>query len=125
MRRLVVGLLQQPPGIGDGRPTETSDFAEQWVADLERLGARIVEARVPGATANTRPQFLHEAKKSHAATFPKRADEYSDVMREKLEAAQKADPGEVAAARAGAKTRNFQISFLFSFLTETLCLTRF
>ncbi len=33
-----------------------------------------------------------------AATFPKRADEYSDVMREKLEATLKLDPGEVAAA---------------------------
>src|SRR5918994_1754122 len=36
---LTVGLLRQPPGIGDGRETETetSDVAEAWVADLERL----------------------------------------------------------------------------------------
>jgi uroporphyrinogen-III synthase len=39
---LNVGLLRQPPGIGDGRETETSDAAERWVADLERLGARVV-----------------------------------------------------------------------------------
>ena len=56
LRGLVVGLLRQPPGIGDGRPTETSDLAEQWVADLQRLGARVVEASVPEPTANTRPQ---------------------------------------------------------------------
>ncbi len=95
---LTVGLLRQPPGIGDGRVTETSDAAEAWVADLERLGARVVEARVPEPTANTWPQFQHEAARSHAATFPSRADEYSDVMRVKLEAAQRAKPEEVAAA---------------------------
>ena len=97
---LTVGLLRQPPGIGDGRPTETSDLAETWVADLERLGARVVEARFPDATANTWPQFLHEAKESHAATFPSRADEYGDVMRAKLETASRVDPDEVAAAYA-------------------------
>ena len=96
--RLTVGLLRQPPGIGDGRETETSDAAEAWVADLERLGARVVEARVPEPSANTWPQFQHEALRSHAATFPSRADEYSDVMRKKLEAAQRATPEEIAAA---------------------------
>ena len=95
---LTVGLLRQPPGIGDGRETETSDAAEAWVADLERLGARVVESRVPEPSANTWPQFQHEALESHAATFPSRADEYSEVMRIKLEAAQRATPGEIAAA---------------------------
>jgi aspartyl-tRNA(Asn)/glutamyl-tRNA(Gln) amidotransferase subunit A len=95
---LRVGLLRQPPGIGDGRVTETSDAAEAWVADLERLGAQVVEARVPEPTTNTWPQFQHEAARSHAATFPSRADEYGDVMRTKLEAAQRAKPDEVAAA---------------------------
>jgi aspartyl-tRNA(Asn)/glutamyl-tRNA(Gln) amidotransferase subunit A len=98
LRGLVVGLLRQPPELGDGRPTETSDLAEQWVADLERLGAKVVEARVPDATADTRPQFLHEAKQSHAATFPSRRGEYSDLVREKLEAALHVDSGQVAAA---------------------------
>jgi aspartyl-tRNA(Asn)/glutamyl-tRNA(Gln) amidotransferase subunit A len=95
---LTVGLLRQPPGIGDGRETETSDAAEAWVADLERLGARIVEARVPEPSANTWPQFQHEALQSHAATFPSRADEYGEVMRFKLEAAQRATADEIAAA---------------------------
>ena len=57
---LTVGLMRQPPGIGDGRVTETSDAAEAWAADLERLGARIVEeARVPEPASNTWPQFQH------------------------------------------------------------------
>ena len=95
---LTVGLMRQPPGIGDGRVTETSDAAEAWVADLERLGARVVEAGVPDPTANTWPQFLHETAQSHAATFPSRADEYGDLMRTKLEAAQRVQPDDVAAA---------------------------
>jgi aspartyl-tRNA(Asn)/glutamyl-tRNA(Gln) amidotransferase subunit A len=95
---LTVGLLRQPPEIGDGRTTETSDAAEAWVGDLERLGARVVEARLPDASANTWPQFQHEAKQSHAATFPSRADEYGDVMQIKLEAAHRVGAGEVEAA---------------------------
>jgi aspartyl-tRNA(Asn)/glutamyl-tRNA(Gln) amidotransferase subunit A len=95
---LVVGLLRQPPGIGDGRGLETSDAAEACVADLERLGGRVVESRVPDPSANTWPQFQHEALVSHAATFPSRADEYGEVMRIKLEAAQRATPEEIEAA---------------------------
>jgi aspartyl-tRNA(Asn)/glutamyl-tRNA(Gln) amidotransferase subunit A len=95
---LTVGLLRQPPGIGDGRETERSDAAEAWVADLGRLGARMVEARVPEPSANTWPQFQHEALQSHAATFPSRADEYGVLMRKKLEAAQRATPEEIQAA---------------------------
>jgi aspartyl-tRNA(Asn)/glutamyl-tRNA(Gln) amidotransferase subunit A len=95
---MTVGLLRQPPGIGDGRKTETSAAAEAWVADLERLGARVVEARVPEPSANTWPQFQHEALRSHAATFPSRADEYGEIMRTKLEAAQRTTPDEIEAA---------------------------
>jgi aspartyl-tRNA(Asn)/glutamyl-tRNA(Gln) amidotransferase subunit A len=95
---LTVGLLRQPPGIGDGREIETSYAAEAWVGDLERLGAQVVEARVPEPSANTWPQFQHEALQSHAATFPSRAEEYGDVMRIKLEAAQRATADEIEAA---------------------------
>lgn len=95
---LVVGLMRQPPGIGDRRETERSDAAEAWVGDLERLGARVVEAGVPEPSASTWPQFQHEARQAHAATFPSRADEYTDVMRTKLEAAQHVRPDEVEAA---------------------------
>jgi aspartyl-tRNA(Asn)/glutamyl-tRNA(Gln) amidotransferase subunit A len=95
---LTVGLLRQPPGIGDGRETEHSDAGEAWVDDLERLGARVVESRVPEPSANTWPQFQHEALRSHAATFPSRADEYGELMQKKLSAAQRASPDEIAAA---------------------------
>jgi Asp-tRNA(Asn)/Glu-tRNA(Gln) amidotransferase A subunit family amidase len=106
---LTVGLLRQPPEIGDGRETERSDAAETWVADLERLGARVVEASVPGATANTWPQFQHEALRSHAATFPSRAGEYGDVMRTKLDAAARVGAEEVDAAyRALEEWRRFE-----------------
>ena len=95
---LTVGLLRQPPGIGDGRETERSDAAEDWVADLERLGARVVEARVPEPSASTWPQFQHEALLSHAATYPSRADEYGVLMQKKLGAALRAKPEDVEAA---------------------------
>jgi aspartyl-tRNA(Asn)/glutamyl-tRNA(Gln) amidotransferase subunit A len=95
---LTVGLLRQPPGIGDGRELEASDAADAWVSDLERLGARVVEARIPEPSANTWPQFQHEALQSHAATFPSRADEYGEIMRIKLDAAQRATPEAIADA---------------------------
>ena len=67
------------------------------------------EARVPDATADTWPLFQHEAARSHAATFPSRADEYGRVMRTKLEAAQRARPDAVdAAARAVDEWRRFR-----------------
>jgi len=106
---LTIGLLRQPPGIGDGRETERSDAAEAWVGDLERLGARVVETRIPDATANTWPQFQHEALQSHAATFPSRADEYGELMQKKLRAAQRATAEDIDAAyRAIEEWRRFE-----------------
>jgi aspartyl-tRNA(Asn)/glutamyl-tRNA(Gln) amidotransferase subunit A len=87
---LTVGLLRRAPYLGDGRETEASDAAEQWVPQLERLGARVVEAAIPPAPADTWPVFQHEALRSHAATFPGRAEEYGRAVRTKLEAAQRA-----------------------------------
>jgi len=89
---LVVGLLRRAPNIGDGRETERSDAVDEWAGRLEALGARVVEAEIPGPSADTWPVFLHEAARSHAATFPSRADEYGSVIRVKLEAAQRVDP---------------------------------
>jgi aspartyl-tRNA(Asn)/glutamyl-tRNA(Gln) amidotransferase subunit A len=68
-----------------------SDAAEAWVARLESLGARVVEAEMPGPPADTWPVFQHEAARSHAATFPARADEYGNAIRAKLEAASRVD----------------------------------
>ena len=95
---LTVGLVRQPPGIGDGRSMETDDAAEEWVAELEGLGAHVVETRLPDASANTWPQFQHEAARAHTATFPSREDEYSHPMRKKLEAAQRVSDDDIAAA---------------------------
>jgi aspartyl-tRNA(Asn)/glutamyl-tRNA(Gln) amidotransferase subunit A len=89
---LVVGLLRRAPVLGDGRKTEASDAADAWVGRLEELGARVVEADIPGPPADTWPVFLHEAARSHAATFPSRAEEYGAAIRIKLEAAQRVDP---------------------------------
>jgi Asp-tRNA(Asn)/Glu-tRNA(Gln) amidotransferase A subunit family amidase len=106
---LTVGLLRQPPTVGDGRATEPTDLAEGWVADLQRLGARVVEARIPEPSESTWPVFNHEALVSHKATFPSRADEYSDVCRTKLEAATRTTAEEVEAAyRALEEWRRFE-----------------
>lgn len=106
---VTVGLLRQPPMVGDGRETEPSDLAEGWASDLARLGARVVEARVPDPSANTWPLFNHEALQSHRATFPSRAAEYSDVCRTKLEIALRTTADEVEQAyRALEEWRRFE-----------------
>ncbi len=97
---LTIGLLRQAPDLADGRETEASDAAEAWAADLERLGARVVESSIPGADADIWPLFLHEAARSHRETFPARADEYADTIRPKLEAAQRVAAGDVRRAYA-------------------------
>jgi len=95
---LTVGLLRRAPDLADGRETETSNAADVWVADLERLGARVVESVIPAARADMWPLFLYEAAWSHRATFPARADEYASTIRPKLEAAQRVAPDDVADA---------------------------
>ena len=95
---LTVGLLRRAPAVGGPHVPEPSDLAEQWVADLERLGARVVEREIPEAGANTWPMFDHEAATSHRETFPSRADEYGYTIRPKLERAQDVQPTDVEAA---------------------------
>jgi aspartyl-tRNA(Asn)/glutamyl-tRNA(Gln) amidotransferase subunit A len=98
LEELTVGLLRTPPELADGREVESSDLAETWVTELERLGARVVEAQIPGPSANPWPQFGHEALRSHAATFPSRADEYGYVVRKKLDAALRETPEAIETA---------------------------
>jgi hypothetical protein len=86
-----VGLLRRAPSLADGRETEASDAAESWSGRLESLGARVVEAGMPGPAADTWPVFLHEAARSHVETFPSRADEYGQAIRTKLETARRVD----------------------------------
>ena len=95
---LTIGLLRQPPTLGDGSTAATSDLAETWAADLQQLGAHVVEARLPEPSANAWPIFGYEALQSHRATFPSRADEYTDLCRTKLEAARATTAEEAAEA---------------------------
>jgi aspartyl-tRNA(Asn)/glutamyl-tRNA(Gln) amidotransferase subunit A len=95
---LTVGLLTRPPSVG-GPPAAENRSAEQYVGQLEELGARVVEAAIPEPPADTWPLFFHEAAESHRATFPSRADEYGDNVRAKLEQAQTIDPADADRAR--------------------------
>jgi aspartyl-tRNA(Asn)/glutamyl-tRNA(Gln) amidotransferase subunit A len=95
---LTVGLLRRAPAVGGSYVPEPTDLAEQWVPDLERLGASVIEADIPEPTANLWPLFDHEAAQSHRTTFPSRADDYGFTIRPKLERAQEVDPDEVEAA---------------------------
>ena len=95
---LTIGVLTRPPSVGDGNRPERNLAAEAYVGRLEQLGARCIAAEIPEPEANTWPVFFHEAKQSHRATFPARADEYGDNVRRKLELAQAVDMDEVGAA---------------------------
>ncbi len=95
---LVVGLLTRPPSVG-GPALPENRAAEQYVARLEELGARVVAASIPEPPGDTWPLFFHEAATAHRATFPERADEYGTNVRAKLELAQELDPAEVDRAR--------------------------
>jgi aspartyl-tRNA(Asn)/glutamyl-tRNA(Gln) amidotransferase subunit A len=106
---LTIGLLTRPPSVGDGTEPPESLAAEEWVGRLEELGARVVRAAIPEPEANTWPLFFHEAARSHAATFPSRADEYSENVRTKLELAQRVGADEVAGAyRALERWRGYE-----------------
>jgi len=94
---MTIGLLRTAPTVGGYQP-ERSDLAEQWVGDLERLGARVVEAELPEPESNTWPLFEHEAIASHRETFPSRADEYGPTVRPKLESALRVQPEDVERA---------------------------
>jgi aspartyl-tRNA(Asn)/glutamyl-tRNA(Gln) amidotransferase subunit A len=98
LRGMTIGLLTRPPSVG-GPSAEENRSAEQYVARLEQLGARVVEASIPEPPSDTWPLFFHEAAESHRATFPSRADEYGDNVRAKLEHAQTIDPAEAERAR--------------------------
>lgn len=105
---LRIGLLIEPPSVG-GPALPGNDAAAAYVERLEALGAVIVEARIPEPEADTWPLFFGEARASHAATFPARADEYGENVRTKLELAQDVEPGDVAAARrAVARWRTYE-----------------
>jgi aspartyl-tRNA(Asn)/glutamyl-tRNA(Gln) amidotransferase subunit A len=89
---LTVGLVRAAPVVGDGPTVPDTLAAEAYAADLQRLGARVVEAHIPDPAANLWPVFYAEAQISHRETFPDRAADYGENCRVKLEAAQAIDP---------------------------------
>jgi aspartyl-tRNA(Asn)/glutamyl-tRNA(Gln) amidotransferase subunit A len=95
LRGLTVGLMRAAPNLADGRETERSDAVDEWAGRLEQLGATAVEAAIPGPACDTWPVFQHEAARSHAGTFPSRADEYGRAIRKKLDAAVRVSPDAV------------------------------
>jgi aspartyl-tRNA(Asn)/glutamyl-tRNA(Gln) amidotransferase subunit A len=95
---LTIGLLTRPPSVGGPAAAENRS-AEQYVEQLEALGARVVETTIPEPPDDTWPLFFREAAQSHRATFPALADEYGDNVRAKLEHAQKFDPADAERAR--------------------------
>ena len=98
------GRAADAAAVGRRSRAAENRAAEQYVARLEALGARVVEASIPEPPDDTWPLFFHEAAESHRATFPARADEYGDNVRAKLEHAQTIDPDDVdaRASRCGA-----------------------
>ena len=103
-----VGILTRPPRLA-GEPVEENPAAEQYVGELERLGAVVRPSRLPDPPADPWPLFFHEAARSHRATFPSRADEYGENCRSKLELAQRVEPEAVATAyRAIADWRRYE-----------------
>jgi Asp-tRNA(Asn)/Glu-tRNA(Gln) amidotransferase A subunit family amidase len=97
---LTVGLLTTPPSVsGAAAPGTENRAAEQYVGRLEELGARVVETAIPDAPDDTWPYFFYEARESHRATFPPRADEYGDNVRGKLELAHTVPDDDIARAR--------------------------
>ena len=109
LRRSTVGLITRPPSVGDGNRPAENPAAEEYVAELERLGARVVPAEIPEPEANTWPLFFHEARESHRATFPSRAEDYGDNVRRKLELAQRVAVDAVSTAyRALERWRRYE-----------------
>jgi len=96
---LVVGLLEQAPRASPHEPSSTGpEVAESWLpregiervaAQLEELGARVVEAALPEPEAQIVPLFLFEAAVAHREFFPAQRDRYGPDTQLKWDAAHK------------------------------------
>jgi aspartyl-tRNA(Asn)/glutamyl-tRNA(Gln) amidotransferase subunit A len=106
---LTVGLVSVAPVVGSGPSVADSPAAEAYAGELQRLGARVVNAQIPAPAADLWPVFYAEARASHRETFPGRAGDYGENCRAKLEAAQTVDPDALEAAyRAMREWRRYQ-----------------
>jgi amidase len=80
---------------------ETADAVVQALAELGKLGTRIVSVTMPDLTHVRRAWYalcIAEAAKAHARTFPGRAGEYGAGLRIHLEKGLRIPPAEIAAA---------------------------
>ena len=98
---LRVGLLTRPPPVGrpDAEPPPADDRGGALAAQLEDLGARVVETELAGPGFDTWPMFLAEAAESHRATYPSRRDDYGEAIRAKLDSTQSVRPEDARASR--------------------------
>ena len=98
-RGLTVGLLDSRPRSATGARPSRATSPSAGSAELERLGARVVEARVPGAVRRTPGRASATRRCSRTGRRSRRAPPSTrDVCRTKLETAQQTTPDEVAAA---------------------------
>lgn len=86
----------------DGVDPNLAAAIELAVAELERLGARIVDVQLPDVSEVHAAWFAvcaAEAAEAHRETFPSRADEYGAYFREFLEVGSSISEADLAKAR--------------------------
>ena len=86
---LTVGLLRQPPGSATGARRSAPTPPRRGSPDLERLGARVVEATRARADREHLAAVPARGAAVSRGDVPSRADEYGDIVRTKLELAQR------------------------------------
>jgi aspartyl-tRNA(Asn)/glutamyl-tRNA(Gln) amidotransferase subunit A len=102
---VVVGLLEQASRVsphepgGDRRLPAPASAIHEVARELERLGARVVEVRLPEPRADVVPLFLFEAAVAHRRTFPARRTEYGPDTQLKWDAARRVPAIDVYEAR--------------------------
>ncbi len=91
----------------DGVDPGLAAAIERAVAELQRLGARIVDVQLPDVSEVDAAWFAvcaAEAAEAHRETFPSRADEYGVYFREFLEAGSSISEADLANARQVGKS---------------------
>jgi amidase len=91
----------------DGVDPGLAAAIERAVAELQRLGARIVDVQLPDVSEVRAAWFTvcsAEAAEAHRGNFPSRADEYGDYFREFLEFGSSVSEADLAKARQVGKT---------------------
>jgi aspartyl-tRNA(Asn)/glutamyl-tRNA(Gln) amidotransferase subunit A len=86
LRGLRVGVLTAFPDLGPPEAEAERDERALAYADrLRALGAVVEEVSLPVPVSDTWAAFYADAAAAHAATFPRRRDEYGPTIRAKLD----------------------------------------